>query len=511
MDIMSKFNLPKYVKGKTFAEASALIAKKFKDNESPESIATLNELQDRLRQAQEFVKAEQEARTKPKQAATEAQARGLNEGADASASEPASNKYNKGGGLFSKLFGGYMQAATGAMDIANNMFGKTGVDTSGATDGPDVNVGGESLGGAMKGAQAGMAFGPMGAAVGGVLGGVGGLVGGNKKKKAAAEASYQYDTGNHNRAVNRYKTGGELLANMFEDGGDTDPVITDAEKALKEMKHYLATGRKLQYAIQSPESVGVKKLETGPIINRGQMDSIMGKDPLKAIDTSGLESGLADIGISPEAQLQESATKALKGLGENTNTNDKPKFNPMELLRYAPAAMNVAQLAGLKKPDEIGLDRLGNKYNEQLVDERGLQNQVQEGTANVRNAILSSSGGSGSTARANLLASQLQGQNAMSNAYMQATEANRAEKRAGQQFDLNVDQTNLGQSNQETDLNLEQQAGYQTNKSKLLAQLGNDLGGVGKEEMLKKYPELMGLSYGWRGTHSSKKKKKKSN
>ena len=94
---------------------------------------------------------------------------------------------------------------------------------------------------------------------------------------------------------------------------------------------------------------------------------------------------------------------------------------------------------------------------------------------------------------------------------MQATEANRAEKRAGQQFDLNVDQTNLGQSNQETDLNLEQQAGYQTNKSKLLAQLGNDLGGVGKEEMLKKYPELMGLSYGWRGTHSSKKKKKKSN
>ena len=58
-------------------------------------------------------------------------------------------------------------------------------------------------------------------------------------------------------------------------------------------------------------------------------------------------------------------------------------------------------------------------------------------------------------------------------------------------------------------LNLEQQAAYQTNKSKLLSQIGNDLGGVGKEELLKRYPELMGMNYNWKGKHKSKTQKKK--
>jgi hypothetical protein len=65
MDVTSQFNLPNYIKGKTFAEASAVIAKKFKDRNDPESIATLNDLQGRLQKAQEHVKAVQEARTKP--------------------------------------------------------------------------------------------------------------------------------------------------------------------------------------------------------------------------------------------------------------------------------------------------------------------------------------------------------------------------------------------------------------------------------------------------------------
>ena len=60
MDIMSQFNLPKYLKGKSFSEASKLIADKFQDRNTPEDIATLKELQGRLRSAQEFVKAKQQ-------------------------------------------------------------------------------------------------------------------------------------------------------------------------------------------------------------------------------------------------------------------------------------------------------------------------------------------------------------------------------------------------------------------------------------------------------------------
>ena len=181
MDIIKKFNLPTYVKGKTFSEASALIAKRFKDRNSPEDIATLNDLQGRLQQAQENIKAMQEARTKPQQVATVSS---YETGAEPSGSEPASNQLDHGGSLDPSDkgvgIGGYMQAATGAMDLANMAFGDTGIDTSGRTAAPDVpSQGAAAASGAMKGAQAGMAFGPWGAAAGGVIGGVAGLIGGS--------------------------------------------------------------------------------------------------------------------------------------------------------------------------------------------------------------------------------------------------------------------------------------------------------------------------------------------
>ena len=47
--------------------------------------------------------------------------------------------------------------------------------------------------------------------------------------------------------------------------------------------------------------------------------------------------------------------------------------------------------------------------------------------------------------------------------------------------------------------NLQRDAAYQTNKSKLLSQIGQDLGGIGQEELFKKYPELAGLGYDSKG------------
>jgi len=532
MDIIKKFNLPSYVKGKTFSEASALIAKRFEDRNSPEDIATLNDLQGRLQQAQEHIKAMQEARTKPQQVANIPADAGM--GAEPSGSEPASqpqvdaqgNKLFLGGLLGGDKStgagagaagggvgaGGYMQAATGAMDLANMAFGDTGIDTSGRSAAPDVpSRGASAASGAMKGAQAGMAFGPWGGAIGGVVGGVAGLIGGGKANREAEEAAFNNDLAQHNQASNSYKSGGDLLANMYQDGGGTDPVITEAEKTLKEMKHYLATGRNLQYPANTITPKGVAE-PSNPLGTRGWLaDQGLGKREV-GIENTLKPSGLADVGESAESQLQKSATNALVQPNK-ANVSDVPesrtKFNPTELLRYAPAAMNLAQLANLKKPEKVGLDRLGNKYEEQLVDERELQNVVQEGTLNTRDALLSSSGGSGSTARANLLASQLQGTKALSQAYQSAGAENRQEKRKGQQFDLSVDQTNLGQSNQEKNINLQLDAGYKSNKSKLMAQLGDDLGGIGQEELFKRYPELMGLSYGARGQHLTSEEKKK--
>ena len=473
MDIISKFNLPSYLKGKSFSEASKIIADRFEGRNSQEDVDTLNDLQGRLQQAQDFVKAQQEAKTQPQQpqgmppqGMPQGQPQGMHQMPDGSMMPGEShqgampqesmpqqegmpqpggeeqsansymyggkkeqyNSYNEGGSMLNNLFPkddsgaeggvgaeGYMAAATGALDLAKTAFGDTGIDTSGAVQAPDVSsVGASAATGAMKGASAGKAFGPWGAGVGAVLGGAAGFFGGKKQNADANEAALNFDLAEHNKITSSYRSGGDLLVNKYFYGGNMD-------------------------------------------------------------DDSG----------------------------------DEAKFNPAELLRYAPAAMNALQLDQLKPPTKVRLDRMGNRYNEQLVDEKELQNTVQSSVNNNRNAILSSSGGSGSDARANLLASQLQGSKALSGAYQAASGENRQEKRKAQDFKLNVDQMNMGQSNQETNLNLEQQAGYRTNKSKLLSQIGNDLGGIGQEELFKRYPELMGLSYGAKGQHLASAKRKK--
>lgn len=546
MEIMSKFNLPTYVKGKSFSEASAMIAKKFKDRNSPEDVATLNDLQGRLQQAQEFVKAQQEARTNPthqmpdgsmmngsshqQQASNIPADAGM--GAEPSGFEPASNQYEGGGFATSQFGAGLQEGASGGAisgtigaglggisalaDMGKTAFGKTGIDTSGATAAPDVPSRGASAAtGAMKGASAGMAFGPWGAAIGGVLGGVSGLIGGGKANRDADEASVNNDFAVHNAASNSYKGGGKLLANMYDAGGHAHPHNTTDPKSnsLLDDVEYSENWWKnfdMQNGLNQPKAPSYEDSENLAKQMRSASNSSsftsMGLDDA-SLDEMESNDKFSDMNTFSS---QMNAYNTPKSDGSNADdTKPESKFNPGELLRYAPTAMNAIQLAGLKKPGQVGLDRLGNRYNEQLVDERGMQNTVQQGVLNNRDAILSSSGGSGSSARASLLASQLQGQKAQSQAYQQAGVENRQEKRAGQQFNLNVDQANLGQSNQETMTNLSLKAGYESNKSKLMSQLGNDLGGIGQEELFKRYPELMGLSYGSKGQHLASEERNK--
>ena len=632
MNIMSKFNLPTYVKGKSFSEASAMIAKRFEGRNSPEDVETLNELQGRLQQAQEFVKSEQESKSEPQHqmpdgsmmdgaahgqegAPDEAQApAGLNKGAVPSGAEQLSNQYEGGGSLdpidkanklgqyssglpskyenddfsdipnesllsnlnangmdhrkpewmqkrnadyrqvwrdqamkrkdidydkatdkwsqispekikeyegkygedyntkfqgankfegggFAKSVGGkgFQEGAssedlmgsvgaglgglTALAGMGKQAFGSTGIDTSGVTAAPDVpSQGSAAAGGALKGASAGAAFGPWGAAIGGVLGGAAGLIGGGKAKRDAQEAAVNNDMKLHNDATNDYKSGGSLVANMYEHGGE----------------HDFMTANNQAMAADNPGT---------PYAQEQDMSIVEDNE----FPTSSSFSANNKWAMNQAKKYNANdPTKSTLGADENKKENEnESKTNYAELLRYAPAVMNTAQLADLKRPEQVGMNRLGNKYNEQLVDERGLQNTVQENVLNNRNALLSSSGGSGSSARANLLASQLQGGKVQSQAYQQAGEANMKENRAGQVFNRDTDKANLNQSNLENRTNLELQAGYETNKSKLISQLGQDLGGIGREELFKRYPELMGINYDWKGRHSSETNKSK--
>lgn len=527
MDIIAKFNLPNYIKGKSFSDASASIAKRFEDRNSPEDIATLNELQGRLQQAQEYVKAEQEKRSSPQGETHQMPDGSTMEGAEHVSSdmssgggmkqagplgsEPAkeSNGYNLGGILQmlgkSGGAGGAAGGADGAagalggaggasgmadklgtvMDMAKQTFGKSDIDTSGKFDAPEVDSqAAGTMKGAMKGMEAGKSFGPWGAAIGTALGGVSGFVGSGKAIKAANKASVAFANADHNNATNSYKKGGNLLANMYEMGGKKDSSDTNSYShgGFNEEDNYYDDQNKLNEINNEIEDERLS-----------QVDSFANSLPSEAYSVESFD------------KVADNKSEDNKSKDDKSEDEEEYKYNPAESLRYAPAAMNIAQLMSLKKPGTISSDRLNTKYNEQLVDERGLQNTVQESVNNNRNAILSSSGGSGSSARASLLASQLQGTKAMSSAYQQATAENRGEKKNAQNFNLGIDKINLQQGNRDTDLNLEQEAAYKTNKSKLLSQLGNDLGGVGKEEMFKRFPELMGLGYDEKGRSLAKK------
>ena len=534
MDIISKFNLPSYLKGKSFSEASKIIADRFEGRNSKEDVDTLNDLQGRLQQAQDFVKAQQEAKTQPQQpqGMPQGQPQGMHQMPDGSMMPGEShqgampqegmpqpggeeqsansymyggkkkqyNSYNDGGSMLAKLFpkdasgaeggvgvGGYMQAATGALDLAKTAFGDTGIDTSGAVQAPDVSsVGASAATGAMKGANAGKSFGPLGAGIGAGLGGAAGFFGGKKQNADANEAALNFDLAEHNKITSSYRSGGDLLVNKYLHGGDTHP----------DPSGYNPNEEDDYYDMKN------KFKEMG--LDDASLDAQEEADKMSEMNA------FADSLPDSTTYADESAAVAKQSSKEiNADTPKENRFNPGELLRYAPAAMNALQLDQLKPPTRVRLDRMGNRYNEQLVDEKELQNTVQGSVNNNTNAILSSSGGSGSDARANLLASQLQGSKALSGAYQAASGENRQERRKAQDFKLNVDQMNMGQSNQETNLNLEQQAAYRTNKSKLLSQIGNDLGGVGQEELFKRYPELMGLSYGSKGQHLDSEKRKK--
>ena len=279
----------------------------------------------------------------------------------------------------------------------------------------------------------------------------------------------------HYKATNQYSYGGKMKSKSYNTGGSTNPF-----NFMEDLVGQIDSARNME-------------------MGDGNTDFM--RDTKDLNRNISLANNLEKAGLSP---LTTDNTVDTSGMNVKRNSDftipeKKIKFNPSELLRYTPAAMNAMQLSSQKPPESIGLDRIDRRYNEQRVDERGLQNTVQEAVNNNRNALLSSSGGSGSAARAALLASQLQGTKALSDAYQKATAENRQESRNAQQFNLGVDRMNLNQSNREKDLNLEQKAAYETNRSRLLAQIGQDLGGIGREELLKRFPELMGLSYNWRG------------
>lgn len=188
-----------------------------------------------------------------------------------------------------------------------------------------------------------------------------------------------------------------------------------------------------------------------------------------------------------------------KNLGETAGKVGKfAKDNYGNALRYAPVAMNAYQLHKLNKEgyDTVNPILNNTRYNPEYMDEKALTNQINAESNYAGSALANSTNGSLGSLRNNILGSQLNKTKALSDAYSKVADANRGQNAAAQQFNLGVDEANIARRVSAEDKTAMNKGAFNTEKSKLQAQIGNDLGNIGKEQVYKKLAkEAFGYTY----------------
>ena len=202
-DLIKQFNLPGYVKGKTFADASKAINNKFKDRDDPTSIKTKEELLSRLAKAQEYIKMQESLAANAEEVPE---------------MQNIPEQFAEGGSM-----NDYLGVAKTALDFGNELFGDTGVDDSGNMQYEKVNEFGSTASGALKGVQAGTAILPgIGTAVGALAGGVSGLFGAKRKNEDIVEANNNFALSKTANLRSDFGMGGKM---KYAEGGNLDDIF----------------------------------------------------------------------------------------------------------------------------------------------------------------------------------------------------------------------------------------------------------------------------------------------
>lgn len=514
--LIAKYKLPSYIKGKSFADASKAINAKFKDRNDIASKNTKNELLTRLAHAQEYLKSQEAEQIHAPEEVTEGQV------------------YNEG-----QMFAGGFQAPSG------NLPSSIGYSFNNS---PSMSMGSADVASGNSG---------MSNAAYGAIGSIAGQIG-NSLKSNSPTAHNQLMTDSEKKNETAYEGVKSAVATAIpiaglfkgveslgkglgqsvggDKGGDIAQGFLDpfsnvmrkdtnvGEKALSLLDPVVAgfiTNKKnneRRNKLMSKNSLAANSTfdDTEAYANGGPIDGWYNQnnpyfmiDPGSTVPTEPLN--LVPKGLSasqlPSTSLRNIPVQninvpsltdqALYGAEKVGNfVND----NGANALRYAPTIANAYQLSKLKKPKQERLDRLSNRYNPEYVDERQLQNIAGNEMTNSINAI-SETGASQGAVRNSILASALNKSKALSEAYANASATNRATNDRAQQFNLGIDQVNLNQSNTEKENFARDMGNYDTQKSKLISQLGNDIGQIGKEQVFKKYPKLMGLRYDSNGEY----------
>lgn len=495
--VIKEFNLPSNLGGKTAASATKIIDNKFKDRNDKISLSTKNKMLDAIANAQESIKAKRQS---------------ISDSMEANSTEVPDLMNGQAPEGFEEFLpqnqmflGGF---TGGNSSTGNSMLQGAGMAGMTIGDGnfedrynynPELKAQYQQMEGVKDGIAG--AFGPygqifrgiekggkgLGTAIGGETGGdiasgildpfsgqmetfknkestgwekaavvaapfLSGVIGGLGRKRAESKAA----RGNHIANANLY-------TNDFALGGDTrEPITAVTSNPLLE-NYNLNQNLASQYYFDN-----LTRPTTTNITNT----------PISTFNNS-----------YPKANLKP----AVNWLGQNYGN----------IMRYAPVATNALQLSKLEKPGTVRLNRLDNRFVPDYVDERSIQNIVGNELDNTINGLTNTTNGSLGSLRNSIIAAGLNKTKALSDAYLSASDRNRAQRLQAQDFNRNTDQFNIGQSNLELDINDRNSAAYETNKSRLISALGEDIGNIGKEEV---YKDIARKTYGytWNGRYWTK-------
>lgn len=579
--------LPKKFAGKTPAQALAEIEKTFKDRGDRSAQETKKDFADKIAQAQEMIK-EQQAQIDQAMAANAQEVPDQMGGQIPSGMEEFMQPEQGGlpmeqdgrlqtgmqeqpqmfrrGGRMNRYFGGgpidvnmqsedmsginfgqtgvpgigsMLGVGTTALDFGNQIFGKSGVDTSGKTNYQERFKSGPGIASnALKGASAGSNFGPWGAAGGTVLGGVAGIIGGNKKKRDLKEAERNNTLIDTAQMRSDFKYGGkitDLIQKQFEKptGNYMDYNRTSKEKDFWDednkntagfINSMLVPNKEKDFWDENSDSLGFlnsmivpsknNNFKYGGKVNKyrygGDPNDPRNKSYYPEVDNPTTPSSpMSSPTINPSMQIEFPnqgyySTPDGKTQGQNPNSIfntgnlDKAGRIGNSLLRGAPVGMNLLQLKDAGKYDKVNAIKNTNRFNPQYIDEKSLQNIADQSMNKTINSI-SEMGGSKGQMISNIKDIGKNRAETLGKSYLDSRYKNIQTDTFGQQFDNQNTEANIARQIGAEDRTAMNKGQAATNKSRLLSQIGNDLGNIGKENMYKEIAKITG--YNWLGEY----------
>jgi len=294
--------------------------------------------------------------------------------------------------------------------------------------------------------------GPIGGQIGSTIGKIAGsFIDSNRMKKKQQELNKIDHINNSNIYQNDFKVGGDLTDNKGFPYGDEyayDPLTAN---------------------YRQPEN-----LDPNSTLNLGSYLSPSTEDNNYFSKRGNLSTEFTEPEI---AELNNN---------KKTNSVSNPKSNVRgkNYAQYAPVLGDFLNYRDARrdKAEVENLNSLTTRFNPNYADETFIQNLVGNDYDNSINSLTSATNGSTGALRANILGAGANRTKALSDAYFKIDDINRQQDLQGQQFNLGIDQFNIGQDNQERDINARNRAAIEDRRRSTRDTLFRDIGAIGREQ-----------------------------